>query len=88
VGLVLLVGLVFLVYFLGEHAGSQSSTRSEKVQKVIQAKADLERSKTDLNATTTPPGLLFVAVGLVIVLILMLFGRWDDGDHYYHRHRH
>jgi hypothetical protein len=24
----------------------------------------------------------------VIVLILMLFGRWDDGDHYYHRHRH
>ena len=88
VTLFLLVGLVFLVYFLGEHAGSQNSVRSQKVQKITSTKAELDNLKTDLHATTTPPALLFVAVVVIIVLILVLFGAGADDDRYYHRRRH
>jgi hypothetical protein len=80
--------LVFFVYFLGEHAGSQGSMRSQKVQKITSTKAELDNLKTDLNQTTTPPWILLVAVLGVIYLILKLVGGWADDDHYYHRHRH
>jgi hypothetical protein len=83
--LVLLVLLVFLVYFLGEHAGTQSSARQSKVDKVTKAKADLDIAKNDLHTNTTPPALLFVAVLAVIGLILMLFGAGGRGNRRYRR---
>lgn len=87
--LVLLCALVFFVYFLGEHAGTQSSTRQVKVDKVTKAKADLDIAKNDLHTNTTPPAVLLGAVLVVIVLILKLFGAWsDDDDRYHHRRRH
>lgn len=82
-----LVGLVFLVYFLGEHAGTQSSARQQKVDKVTKAKADLDIAKNDLHTNTTPPALLFIAVLLVIGLIVMMFGAGGrHDDRHYHRH--
>jgi Na+/H+ antiporter NhaC len=89
VGLLVLCALVFFVYFLGEHAGRESPSRTKQVQDIVKTEAELKNLKTNLYATTTPPWLSLLAVLFVIFLILKMFGLWhDDDDRHYHRRRH
>lgn len=86
-GLLVLLALVFVVYFLGEHAGRESPSRTKQVQEIVKTEAELKNLKTNLHATTTSPWASLIVVLIVVFLILKLFG-FDDDDRHYHRRRH
>ena len=78
---------MFFVFFLGEYAGRQDPSRSEKVQEIIRLKAELKSRKSELYSKYTPPSFVFAFVVVVIVVILFLFGGLGRDDYRYH-HRH
>jgi len=88
VELVLIVGFLLVVYLLGEHAGRESPARSKQLQEIVKAEADLKNLKTNLHHTTTSPWMHWVAIVVLLIVVLWVFGGFhDDGYRDYRRFR-
>lgn len=78
---IIFIGVLLIVYVLGEHAGREGPTRNKQLQEIVKQEAELKNLKSNLHATTTSPWMHLVVVLILVFVLLSLIGRRDD-DHW------
>lgn len=86
--LLVLGAFLFIVYLLGEQAGREGPARSKQLQEINTKKAELKNAQSQLASSTTSPIAHLIVLGVIVFVLLKIFGLWDDDDSYYHRRRH